>query len=158
MATTVTSTVQPPVTHPATGLPVQRVATFAVGDMVTMAILSDGYPGVVVAIEGKGKTVYVQPVNFVVGNATENSHANYLDDTTLVIDPESVEDAMARGKDGARKYVLRVYSHADTGASFVEKEKVGADARGLHRARWAVPGGQGGSLQAGARYRQDPHV
>lgn len=170
MATsTLTSTVQPPVVHPVTGLPVQRVATFAVGDLVTEAIGSDGYPAVVVAVEGKGKTVYVRKVAFQVGNVTEGSHANYMEDTTLVVDPESVEQALAAGKGnqskgawsderGATKYVLKVASQPDPGASHSEKEKVGAGAEGLHRARWGLPNVRYGSIWPGARYRRDPHV
>lgn len=154
-----TSTLPAPLVHKVTGLPVKPVAVLSVGDLVTEHVMSDGYPGVVVAVTAT--SVFVRRVRFVLGNVTEQSHANYLDDTTLVVDPESVEEALAAGKDGARKYVLRVPSRA-VGApgsgeypSQRERDEVGADA--FHRARWAVPGGYGG-LSVGARYRQDPHV
>lgn len=173
MATTLTTTAQVPDVHPVTGLPVQKVAVFAVGDLVTEGINGDGYPGVVVAVAGKGKTVYVRPVRFVLGNVTEGSHANYLDDTTLVVDPESVEEALAAGignqdknawsdERGARKYVLKINARPvgtpESGyyPSQHTRDEVGADV--FHTARWGVPNSRYGSLSAGARYRQDPHV
>lgn len=174
MTTTLTSTAQPPLTHPKTGLPIQRVATFAVGDLVTESIGSDAYPGVVVAVEGKGKTVYVRPVRFVLGNVSGSDVPGlngYGDSATLVVDPESVEQAIAEGKGaqganlwsderGARKYVLRVSARPtgrETGdyPSHRQCEEVGSTT--FHRARWAIPGQSYGSLSAGAHYRQDPH-
>lgn len=159
---TLTKTVAPTV-HPTTGLPVEPVAEFEVGDLVTEAFLSDGRPGVVVAIEGKGKTVYVRPVRFVLGNVTAQSHADYYDDATLVVDPESVEQALALGKTpaedgragGPRKYVLRVAPSAYRADSIHKAETIGPE---YHRAKWAIPGSRAGSIQPGARYRRDPHV
>jgi hypothetical protein len=156
MAAAVTTTVQTPDVHPVTGLPVQNVAVFSVGDLVTEAFMSDGTPGVVVAIEGKGKTVYVRPVNFIVGNATEQSFANYYDDTTIVVDPASVEAAVALGKgEGARKYVLRINNHARY-TNGREQDQYGS--REMHSAKWAIPGSSAGSIWAGAKFRRDPHV
>lgn len=160
-----TSTAPAPAVHKVTGLPIKPVAVLSVGDLVTEHVGSDGYPGVVV--KTTANAVWVRRVRFVLGNVTEQSHANYLDDTTLVIDPESIEQALALGdskidgQSGAHKYVLRIPARA-AGApgsgeypSQRERDEVGADA--FHRARWAAPGGYGG-LSVGARYRQDPHV
>lgn len=169
MATsTLTSTAQPPAVHAETGLPIQRVEVFAVGDLVTTGYGGDGYPGVVVAVEGKGKTLYVRSLSrsdYVLGNVSEGSHANYYDDTTLVVDPAAIERLVALGKGaqgkhlwsderGASKYVLRVSSQASRPGSIAEEEKVGSL---VHRARWAVPNSTGGHISKGARFRQDPH-
>jgi hypothetical protein len=140
--------------HPKTGLPVEEVPTFAVGDLVTENFLSDGHPAVVVAVTAK--TVWVSSVSFI-GNfsATDAPGYNgYGDSGTITVDPESVEQAMARGKSGASKYVLRV-SPRPTRGSMREEEQYGGE---FHRARWAVPNSRAGSLSAGARYRRDPHV
>lgn len=167
MASTVTTTAQPPATHKVTGLPIQRVETYAVGDLVTTGINGDGYPGVVVAVSAK--TVYVRSFghsDYVLGNVTEGSHANYLDDTTLVIDPAAIERLVALGignqdrnawsdERGADKYVLKVSAQPDRGASFAERERVGAEV--FHRARWGRPNANYGYLSKGARYRRDPH-
>lgn len=169
MASTLTTTAQPPATHPETGLPITRVETYAVGDLVTTGINGDGYPGVVVAIEGKGKTVYVRnlsPSDYVIGNVSEASFANYYDDTTLVVDPAAIDRLVALGKGnqsknawsderGASKYVLRVSKHVTTSGPVSEQERVGSSR--YHRARWAVPGANYGYLRKGASYRRDPH-
>lgn len=152
--TALTVTAQPAEVHAKTGLPIARATEFRIGDLVTEHSGSDGYPAVVVGIGRGGKDVYVRWVNFVLGNVTESSHVNYLDDTTLVIDPASVEAALAAGIEGAHKYVLKVSPQADRGASYNEKQRVGHDV--FHRAAWRTLGGYGG-LSQGARYRRDPH-
>lgn len=151
--TTMTST-----THPKTGLPVQGVPTFEVGDLVTEAFLGDATPGVVVAVTPK--TVWVAGVDFVVGNVSANDvpgYNGYGDSATLVVDPESVEQALALGKAGARKYVVRVSSKPAVGYSMSMREREEFP-EGFHRARWAIPNSQAGGLRAGASYRRDPHV
>lgn len=173
MAQTVTTTAQPPVVHPKTGLPIQRVETFAVGDLVTTGINGDGYPGVVVAVSAK--TVYVRNLrqgDYVIGNVTEGSHANYMDDTTLVVDPAAVERLVALGignqdknawsdERGADKYVLKVNARPvgtrESGyyPSQRQRDEVGADV--FHLARWGRPNANYGYLSKGARYRRDPH-
>ena len=145
------------VRHPKTGYPVQSVPTFAVGDLVTESFLSDAHPGVVVAVTPK--TVWVSGVDFVVGNVSENDvpgYNGYGDSATIAVDPESVEQALAVGKDGARKYVLRVSAQPTTSLSINERETYGSDR--VHRAGWRLPNSRAGSLSAGARYRRDPHV
>lgn len=145
-------------THPKTGLPIQEVPTFAVGDLVTEAFLSDGYPGVVVA--ATAKTVWVRPVSFV-GNfaATDAPGYNGYGDTgTIAVDPESVEQALAAGKEGASKYVLRVSLHPVRATSMSPREEMEYGSAGFHRAKWAIPNSAAGSLRPGASYRQDPHV
>ena len=141
-------------THPKTGLPIEPVPTFEVGDLVTESFLSDGYPGVVVAVTPK--TVWVSRVRFIGNFSADDApgYNGYGDSGTITVDPESVEQAKARGKDSAHKYVLRVSPHPTSG-SFAEQEKYGPR---FHRAKWALPNSRAGSLSAGARYRQDPHV
>lgn len=141
------------VTHAKTGLPVQEVPTFAVGDLVSENIGSDSYPAVVVAVTPK--TVWVRHVAYVV-NAQANDvpgYNGYGDSATLVIDPEDVDQAVAQGKTGASKYILRVAGQASY-ASGREQDQYGQPR--IHRARWARPGGYG-SVTPGASYRQDPH-
>ena len=142
--------------HPKTGLPIQEVPEFKVGDLVTEGIMSDGYPGVVV--HATAKTVYVHSVDWVGNFSADDApgHNGYGDSGTIAVDPESVERALAKGKEGASKYVLRVAPKPSlSGTSFNEREKYGE--AGFHRASWRRPGGFG-HLSAGARYRQDPHV
>lgn len=141
--------------HPKTGLPVEPVPAFKVGDLVTEHFLSDGYPGVVVA--ATAKTVYVAKVSFL-GNFSPSDvpgHNGYGDSGSIVVDPESVEAAIAAGKEQASKYVLRVAPKPTTSASSRERETYGG---GFHRAGWRKPGNGAGYLSAGASYRQDPHV
>lgn len=143
-------------THPKTGLPVEEVPTFKVGDLVTESFLSDGHPAVVVAVTPK--TVWVSSVSFV-GNFSASDapgYNGYGDSGTIAVDPESVEQALAKGKDGATKYVLRVGSRPSTSLSMNEVEKYGSDR--VHRAGWRLPNSRAGSLSPGARYRRDPHV
>lgn len=145
-------------THPKTGLPVQEAPTFQVGDLVTESFLGDSTPGVVVAVTPK--TVYVASVEFALGNVSADDvpgYNGYGDSATLVVDPESVEQALRRGKSGARKYVLRVSPKPAVAysLSLAEREMF---PQGYHRARWAIPGSQAGGLHMGARYRRDPHV
>lgn len=141
-------------THPKTGLPIEEVPTFEVGDLVTETFLSDGHPAVVVAVTAK--TVWVSSVRFVGNFSADDSpgYNGYGDSGTIVVDPESVEQAKAAGKSRAKKYVLRVSPHPTSG-SFAEQEKYGAR---FHRAKWAIPNSRAGSLSKGARYRRDPHV
>jgi hypothetical protein len=142
--------------HPKTGLPVESVPTFKVGDLVTEHFLSDGHPGVVVAVTPK--TVWVAGVDYQVGNVSDNDVPGwngYGDSATLVVDPESVERAVARGREGASKYVHRVGARPTTSASIGERETYGGD---FHRASWKRPNSSAGYLSAGARYRRDPHV
>lgn len=144
--------------HPKTGLPVQEVPTFAVGDLVTEHFLSDGHPGVVVAVTPK--TVWVAGVQFVGNFSADDApgYNGYGDSGTIVVDPESVEQALARGKSGASKYVLRVSSRPTTGASMSWREREQYGDAGFHRAKWAIPNSRAGSLSKGAKYRRDPHV
>lgn len=142
--------------HPKTGLPVQSTPAFKVGDLVTESIRSDSYPGVVVA--ATAKTVWVASVDYQVGNVSADDVPGwngYGDSATLAVDPESVERAVAAGKDGAKKYVLRVSPRPTTG-SLGEREQYGE--AGFHRAGWQSPNGGYFHLSAGARYRRDPHV
>lgn len=142
--------------HPKTGLPVEAVPTFKVGDLVTEHILSDGHPGVVV--DATAKTVWVASVDYQVGNVSEGDVPGwngYGDSATLVVDPESIERAVARGREGAAKYVLRVAPKPTTSYSINERETYGGD---FHRAGWRRPNSSGFYLSAGARYRRDPHV
>lgn len=143
-----------PAVHPKTGLPVQQVPSFEVGDLVTEHINSDGYPGVVVAVSPSGKTVWVSGVDFL-GNFSANDapgYNGYGDSGSIVIDPESVEQAIAAGKDAATKYVVRISPHAHRG-SLNDDRQYGGE---FHFAGWHPPGGYG-SLSKGASYRQDPH-
>lgn len=143
--------------HPKTGLPIQEVPTFEVGDLVTESFLSDGYPGVVVAVTAK--TVWVGGVTYQVANVSPDDvpgYNGYGDSATLAVDPESVEKSIALGKAHATKYVLRVGSKPTTSFSIAEREKYGE--AGFHRAKWAIPNSAAGSLSKGARFRQDPHV
>lgn len=144
-----------PATHPKTGLPVESVPAFQVGDLVTEHFMSDGYPAVVVA--ATPKTLWVRRVEFV-GNfsaADSPGYNGYGDSGTIAVDPESVEQAVKAGKEGATKYVLRVGSKPSTSMSLREQEQYGSTS--LHRAKWGLPGSHAGSLSAGAKYRQDPH-
>lgn len=143
-------------THPKTGLPVQTAPTFEVGDLVTEHILSDGYPAVVV--HATAKTVYVRRVDWVGNFRSDDApgYNGYGDSGTIAVDPESVAEAISRGKGGgANKYVLHVSAHPTTSYSMAEQEVYGE--AGFHRARWRMPGGSM-YLTAGAKYRQDPHV
>lgn len=143
--------------HPKTGLPVQPVVTFEVGDLVSETIMSDSYPAVVVAVSESGKTVWVRSVEWV-GNFSPDDAPGwngYGDTGTIAVDPESVERAIAQGKEGATKYRQRVAAKPDQYGSIRDRETYGE--AGFHRARWSRPGGYGG-LFKGARYRQDPHV
>lgn len=140
--------------HPKTGLPVAPTAEFKVGDLVTERLLGDGYPAVVVAVTPK--TVWVQKVQWL-GNFNEGDqpgHNGYGDTGTIVVDPESVERAIARGKDGANKYVLYVRPRPTSG-SLGDQDLYGGQ---HHEARWRQPGADYAYLTAGARYRRDPHV
>lgn len=139
--------------HAKTGLPVQNTPTFAVGDLVTESFGSDSYPAVVVYITPK--TVYVSPVRYVVNAQPEDvpGYNGYGDSATLVIDPESIEEAKRAGKTGARKYSLRTWAKPSR-TSLREEREYGSPR--IHRSRWTRPGGYG-SLSAGARFRQDPH-
>lgn len=142
--------------HPKTGFPVQPVEAFKVGDLVTERFLGDGEPGVVV--HATAKTVYVASVDFVLGNVSENDvpgYNGYGDSATLTVDPESVERALAKGKDGGRKYVLRVASKPSRPDSINGRETYGEQ---YHRAAWCLPNSTAGSLGKGASYRRDPHV
>lgn len=143
--------------HPKTGLPVEAYPTFEVGDLVTEAFLSDATPGVVVAVTPK--TVWVGSVDYQVGNVSPNDvpgHNGYGDSATLVVDPESVERSIARGKDAATKYVLRIGPRPTTSFSINEREKYGE--AGFHRSGWSKPNSSAGYLGKGARFRRDPHV
>ena len=143
--------------HPKTGLPIQPVPAFKVGDLVTESFLSDGYPGVVVA--ATAKTVYVGSVKFLGNFSADDApgYNGYGDSGSIVVDPESVEQAIAKGKDAATKYVLRVAPKPSvSGTSGRERDTYGE--AGFHRAGWRLPNSRSGSLSAGARYRQDPHV
>ena len=141
--------------HKTTGLPIQPTATFEVGDLVTEGINSDGYPGVVV--HATAKTVYVAHVSFQ-GSFSPNDlpgYNGYGDSGTIAIDPESVEQAIAAGMDGAvTKYVLYTARKAHPAGSINDREKYGE--AGFHRSRWQRPGGYG-HVSHGASYRQDPH-
>jgi len=141
--------------HPKTGFPVETVPTFEVGDLVTEAFMSDGYPGVVVA--ATAKTVYVRRVRFIGNFKADDApgYNGYGDSGTITVDPESVTEAVAAGKDGATKYVLRVNRHTTSG-SFADEEKYGS--RQYHRAGFRLPNSSAGSLRKGASYRQDPHI
>lgn len=141
-------------THPQTGRPIAEVPTFEVGDLVTERVNSDGYPAVVVA--ATAKTVWVSSVDYVV-NAQDGDrpgHDGYGDSATLVIDPDSVEEALAAGKEGASKYVLWVSPRPSDG-SFNDEEKYGGS---HHRAKYRRPGSPYTVLTRGARYRRDPHL
>lgn len=140
--------------HPDTGLPVQPVHDFKVGDLCTEAFLGDGYPAVVV--HRTPKTVYAARVEFIGHFSADDAPGwnGYGDSGTITIDPESVERAIAAGKDAATKYVLRVYP-ADRYGSLNERDTYGER---FHRAAWRLPNSSAGSLRPGARYRQDPHV
>lgn len=141
-------------THPDTGLPVRPAPTFAVGDLVTEHIGSDGYPGVVV--HATPKTVWVRSVSFV-GNFSPNDAPGwngYGDSGTIAVDPDDVERQVAFGKSGATKYVHYVSPQSQVG-SFNDQDKYGR--AGFHPARWHRPGGSF-SLSVGAQYRQDPHI
>jgi hypothetical protein len=142
--------------HSKTGLPVQQTPTFEVGDLVSEHILSDCHPGVVV--HATAKTVYVAGVDYAVGNVSEDDvpgYNGYGDSATLVVDPESVKRALAKGKDGAAKYVLHVGSKPSSSLSGNEREQYGSNQ--IHRASWQRPGGSF-YLTKGASYRRDPHV
>ena len=144
--------------HPKTGLPVQEVPAFAVGDLVSETIMSDSYPAVVVAVSESGKTVWVRSVEWV-GNFSPDDAPGwngYGDSGTIAVDPESVQRAVAAGKgEGATRYFQRVYARPEQYGSIRDRETYGGD---FHRARWARTGGGYGGLSKGARYRQDPHV
>lgn len=142
--------------HPKTGLPVMEHATFEVGDLVTEHMMSDGYPGVVV--HATAKTVYVARVDYQIGNVSPDDvpgYNGYGDSATLVVDPESVERALAAGKEQASKYCLRISAQPSTGLSLDEERQYGSPR--AHRASWRRPGGYG-SLSKGAKFRRDPHV
>lgn len=140
--------------HPKTGRPIAEVLTFEVGDLVTEHINSDGYPAVVVATTPK--TVWVSKVAFVLAaqDGDRPGHDGYGDSATLVIDPESVEVALAAGKDGASKYVLYVSPRPVHGNGHDEDRYGGT----YHPAKFRRPGASYTSLTKGARYRRDPHV
>lgn len=145
-------------THPKTGLPIQQVPTYEVGDLVTEHFLSDGTPGVVVAVTPK--TVWVAGVDFV-GNFSENDapgYNGYGDSGTIAVDPESVEQAKKVGKKGATKYVLRVASQPTRPMSMSINDRETYGEAGYHRAGWRLPNSRAGSLSSGASYRRDPHV
>lgn len=142
--------------HPKTGHPVQEHPTFEKGDLVTEYFLGDGYPAVVV--HATPKTVYVHKVAFQ-GNFQSHDlpgYNGYGDSGTIAVDPESVEKALAAGKEGATKYVLRVSSRASNSLSIAEREKYGSEY--LHRASWRLANSTTGVLRPGASYRRDPHV
>jgi hypothetical protein len=144
--------------HPTTGLPVEPHHAFEVGDLVTEGIMSDGYPGVVSA--ATAKTVWVQRVKFV-GNFNANDapgYNGYGDSGTIAVDPEHVKAQVAKGKEGARRYFLRVYSSPVTGPSLSNRDAQRFGPAGFHRSSWRSSGGGHGHLSPGARYRQDPHV
>lgn len=154
MTSTITSAA--PAIHPKTGRPVEEVPAFAVGDLVTEHFLSDASPAVVVEVSASGKTIWVSGVDFV-GNFSQSDlpgYNGYGDSGTIAVDPESVEQALAAGKAGARKYVLRISPHTRRGSSNEEQQYGGE----FHPAKWAVPNSAYGSLSAGAKYRRDPHV
>ena len=142
--------------HPKTGLPVQEVPALTVGDLVSETIMSDSYPAVVVAASASGKTVWVRSVEWVGNFSADDAPGwnGYGDSGTIAVDPESVERAIAQGKEGATKYRQRVSAKPERYGSIRDQERYGPE---FHRARWARPGGYGG-LSKGARYRQDPHV
>lgn len=148
-----TQTLEP---HKKTGLPIQPVPAFKVGDLVTERINSDGSPGVVV--HATAKTVYVRPVEFVGSFKADDTpgYNGYGDSGTIVVDDESVKEAIAKGKEGAAKYVLHVNSRPSTGGSVSgrEREQYG---EAFHRAGWQRPGGHF-RLSSGASYRRDPHL
>lgn len=165
-----TTTAPAPSVHKTTGLPVQPAATYAVGDLVTEHSMSDGYPGVVVAVSANA--VWVRGVRYVLGNVDPQDvpgYNGYGDSATLVIDPESVEEALALGTTpteigragGATKYMLKVGSKPvgtrESGyyPSQREQDEVGAPV--FHKTRWSRAGGYGG-LSQGAKFRRDPHV
>lgn len=141
--------------HPKTGLPIQEVPTFEVGDLVTESFLGDGHPGVVVAVTAK--TVWVGGVSFVGNFSAEDApgYNGYGDSGTIAVDPESVQQSIALGKDHATKYVLRVGAQPTTSSSIAEREKYDGQ---FHRAGWRLPNSRAGSLSKGASYRRDPHV
>lgn len=138
--------------HPKTNRPVQPHATFEVGEVVTENFLGDSTPAVVVHVTAK--TVFVRRVNFIAEiEAVGTGH----EDTDVVADPEDIEAAVAAGKDGARKYVLRVAAKPTHG-SFNDRERFTEDGGTFHRSGWKIPGSTAGSLTKGARTRRDPHV
>jgi hypothetical protein len=148
---------QPIEPHKKTGLPVQVVPTFKVGDLVTESINGDSYPGVVV--HATPKTVYVAHVDYKVVDVKPNDipgYNGYGDSAGLEIDEASVKAAVAKGKDAGAKYVLHGNSHPSTGGSVSSRD---AETYGpsFHRAGWRRPGG-GFRLSSGASYRRDPHV
>jgi hypothetical protein len=114
-----------------------------------------------VVVAATTKTVWVSKVGFVLGNVSADDQPGYNgygDSATIVVDPESVERALAQGKDGASKYVLRVSPKPTASYSMSLREQEQYGDQGFHRAKWAVPNSRAGSLSAGAKYRQDPHV
>lgn len=143
--------------HPDTGLPIEPHAIFEVGDLVTEGIMSDGYPGVVSHVTAKN--VWVQPVEFVGNFSADDAPGwnGYGDSGTIAIDPEHAASQAAKGKAGARRYFLRVYSRPVTGPSLSGRDAERFGEAGFHRSQWVASGGHG-HLSKGARYRQDPHV
>jgi hypothetical protein len=141
-------------THPKTGRPIQVLPTFEVGDMVTEHVVSDGYPGVVVAVTAK--TVWVRRVDFISSFAPDDApgYNGYGDSGSIAIDPESVEMALAEGKERATKYALYISPRPSTG-SFTESDLYGGT---FHRATYRRPGASYTSISKGARYRLDPHL
>lgn len=149
---------QPLEPHPKTGLPVQPVPTYSVGDLVSEHINSDAYPAVVVAVTPK--TVWVSKVAFVGAFAPGDTpgYNGYGDSGTIVVDPESVQQALAAGPEKASKYVLRVAPKPVSPRSMSMRDEQAYGSEGYHRAGWRKPGASGMYLSTGASYRQDPHL
>lgn len=126
-----------------------------VGDPATYSILGDSYPAVVVDVTKTGKTVWVRLVNAIhVRDDVAVGHG--WEGTETILDPDSVTEALQRGRDGAKKVMRRVI------ASKVLNGKE-ADLYGLpvgtpiNREVWSVP--KGGHVSFGrAISRRDPHV
>lgn len=140
--------------HPKTGRPIQPHTTFEVGDLVTEHLLGDGSPAVVVAVTPK--TVWVQRVAFI-GNFRQDDQPGYNgygDSGTIAVDPDSIEEALAKGRDGAAKYVLYVHPRPTSG-SLADQDIFGGT---YHRSTWRRPGSSYQTLSQGAKYRRDPHV
>ena len=138
-------------THPKTGRPIQPVPAFEVGQPATISILGDSYPAVVTHVSASGKTVYAAQVGSI---HTENNVVGYgWEDTETILDPEDVENALKDGKDGAQKFVYRVYPLPCRGNGHDDKKYDGT----FHRAYFHTPGG-GFRLSPGARSKRDPHV
>lgn len=140
--------------HPTTGRPISEVPTFAVGDLVTEHVGSDGYPAVVV--HATPKTVYVSRVSYVTAAQANDipGYNGYGDSATIAVDPESVEEAIAQGKEGATKYVLYVNPRPQSG-NYHDEQRYGGT---FHSAGFRRPGSRWTYLSHGARFRRDPHI